>query len=226
MRELSIFCDESGDFGPYDHRCPYYIVALVFHDQSVAIDDEVALIESKVSLFGFDPDAAIHTAPLIRRESEFANISMEDRRKLFDTLFSFFNHCDISFQTFVVEKNKFGSGDDLAERLAKVMGEFLRENLEFFQSYDRVVVYYDKGQKEITRTLKIIFSANMTNVEFSIVQPSKYRLFQVADLACTLELVRLKSINKSISSSEKDFFINVKRLKKTYFRRFEQKRFH
>lgn len=225
MRELSIFCDESGDFGPYDHRCPYYIIALVFHDQSVAIDDEVALIKSKVSSLGFDSDAAIHTAPLIRRESEFANIPMANRRKLFDTLFSFFNHCDISFQTFVVEKSKFGSGDDLAERLAKVMGEFLRENLEFFQNYDRIVVYYDKGQKEITRTLKIIFSANMTNVEFSIVQPSKYRLFQVADLICTLELIRIKNESKSTSVSENNFFINMRRLKKTYIRRLEQKRF-
>lgn len=225
MRELSIFCDESGDFGPYNHRCPYYIVALVFHDQSVTIDDEVALIKSKVSSLGFDPDAAIHTAPLIRRESEFANIPMANRRKLFDALFSFFNHCDISFKTFVVEKSKFGSGDDLAERLAKVMGEFLRENLEFFQNYERIVVYYDKGQKEITRTLKIIFSANMTNVEFSIVQPSKYRLFQVADLICTLELIRIKNEGKSTSVSENNFFINMKRLKKTYIRRLEQKRF-
>lgn len=224
MRELSIFCDESGDFGPYDHRCPYYIVALVFHDQSIEISNEVALIESRISYLGFDSDTAIHTAPLIRRESEFANISMKERRKLFDALFSFFNHCDVSFQTFVVEKSKFGSGDNLAERLAKVMGEFLRENLEFFHSYDRVVVYYDRGQKEVTRTLKIIFSANMMNVEFSIVQPNKYRLFQVADLICTLELVRLKSLNKSISVSENDFFINMKRLKKTYLRRLEQKR--
>lgn len=66
----------------------------------------------------------------------------------------------------------------------------------------------------------------MTNAEFSIVQPSEYRLFQAADLACTLELIRSKNINKSISSSEKDFFVSAKRLKKTYFRRFKQKRFH
>ena len=108
MRELSIFCDESGDFGPYDHRCPYYIVALVFHDQSIEISNEVALIESRISYLGFDSDTAIHTAPLIRRESEFANISMKERRKLFDALFSFFNHCDVSFQTFVVPAGEPG----------------------------------------------------------------------------------------------------------------------
>ncbi len=34
MSELSVFIDESGDFGPYEHHAPYYIITLVFHDQS------------------------------------------------------------------------------------------------------------------------------------------------------------------------------------------------
>ena len=34
MRELSIFIDESGDFGSYEHHCPYYLMTLVFHNQS------------------------------------------------------------------------------------------------------------------------------------------------------------------------------------------------
>ena len=32
--ELSVFVDESGDFGEYDHHAPYYIISLVFHNQS------------------------------------------------------------------------------------------------------------------------------------------------------------------------------------------------
>ncbi len=154
MRELSVFCDESGDFGAYDHRSPFYIVGLVFHDQSIDIQREIPHLEQSISNIGFSRDLTIHTAPLIRREAEFVNVCMEKRRKLFDALFVFYRCCDITFRTFVVEKKKFGSGDDLATRLAKVMGEFLRDNLSYFQSYDRVVVYYDKGQKEITRTLK------------------------------------------------------------------------
>lgn len=113
MRELSIFCDESGDFGPYDHHCPYYILTLVFHDQSIDISNEVPLIEEKVSNLGFDSETAIHTAPLIRRESEFIGIPMRERRKLFDALFSLFNHCNISFQTFVVEKGSSALGTAL-----------------------------------------------------------------------------------------------------------------
>ena len=30
MADLSIFIDESGDFGPYEHHAPYYLIALVF----------------------------------------------------------------------------------------------------------------------------------------------------------------------------------------------------
>ena len=33
MRELSIFIDESGDFGEYDYHSPWYIVTMVFHNQ-------------------------------------------------------------------------------------------------------------------------------------------------------------------------------------------------
>ena len=32
-RELSIFIDESGDWESYDFHLPYYIVAMIFHDQ-------------------------------------------------------------------------------------------------------------------------------------------------------------------------------------------------
>ena len=33
MAELSVFIDESGDFGPYEPHAPYYIITLLFHDQ-------------------------------------------------------------------------------------------------------------------------------------------------------------------------------------------------
>ena len=35
MRELSIFVDESGDFGPYETHAPFYLFTLVFHDQKM-----------------------------------------------------------------------------------------------------------------------------------------------------------------------------------------------
>ena len=46
MKELSVFVDESGDFGEYDFRAPFYILSLVFHDQRIDINDDLAFLES------------------------------------------------------------------------------------------------------------------------------------------------------------------------------------
>ena len=49
MRELSIFVDESGDWGEYRHHSPYYIITFVFHDQDIDISNDLSF---KV-IFGF-----------------------------------------------------------------------------------------------------------------------------------------------------------------------------
>lgn len=108
-----------------------------------------------------------------------------------------------------------GYGDDLSERLARELGEFIRNNLPYFQSYHRVIVYYDRGQKEVSKLLRAIFSSNLSQVEFRTVQPKDYRLFQVADLACTLELLRRKTAEKRLSASERAFFDSERSLRKT-----------
>ena len=41
MKELSIFVDESGDFGEYAQHAPYYIITMVFHDQANDISQNV-----------------------------------------------------------------------------------------------------------------------------------------------------------------------------------------
>lgn len=43
MKEISVFVDESGDFGEYDFRSPYYIISLVVHDQDKDISHEVSM---------------------------------------------------------------------------------------------------------------------------------------------------------------------------------------
>ena len=41
MKELSVFVDESGDFGEYNHHAPYYIIAMVFHKQENSIAEDI-----------------------------------------------------------------------------------------------------------------------------------------------------------------------------------------
>ncbi len=49
MRELSVFVDESGDFGTYDPKSPFYIIGMVFHDQHHDIKEKISKLEKELS---------------------------------------------------------------------------------------------------------------------------------------------------------------------------------
>ena len=86
-------------------------------------------------------------------------------------------------------------------------------------------MYYDNGQVEVNKILAAVFSTLLDNVEFRKVIPSDYRLFQVADLVCTLKLVELKLDNHTLSRSEIKFFENDRILRKNYLKPISIKKF-
>ena len=59
MKELSIFVDESGDFGEYDYHAPFYIISMVLHDQSVEIDNDLKALENELANIGW-PKHCVH----------------------------------------------------------------------------------------------------------------------------------------------------------------------
>ena len=220
--QLSIFIDESGDFGAYQSHTPYYLVTLVFHNQSNDIRTAIQTLDEHLKRIGFDSHA-LHTGPIIRREEYYRENSIDTRRMLLGSLMSFLRHVDISYSTLHVEKH----GCDVIEltmRLAKLIRELVNEHLEFFQSFDEIIIYYDNGQIELTRILTSTLTALLTNVSFRRVKPSEYRLFQLADMICSLELVSLKFTNHTTSKTELEFFGSQNSFNKNYFKKIRQKR--
>ena len=53
MKELSVFVDESGDFGQYEQHSPFYIISLVMHDQSVDITNDLNKLEKEMRYQGW-----------------------------------------------------------------------------------------------------------------------------------------------------------------------------
>lgn len=224
MRELSIFIDESGDFGPFEPHAPYYLIALVFHIQSEPIDNEIRYLKQHVLEQGFPEGHAVHSGPLIRRESDYSSLEMGARKKLFRSLFSFACRARIGIKVFSFRKREFiGDHDGLVSRMSRELGSFIRENFGFFQSFERIVVYYDNGQKEITNLINTVFNS-LLEVEVKKVRPSDYALFQAADMACTLALLSIKANEGTLTSSEKEFFGGARNLKKNYLKTFEKKK--
>jgi len=230
VRELSIFIDESGDFGPTSSHSPSYILGLVFHDQADDISDDLDHIHSALSARGLSSSHAIHTGPLIRREQDYRWMDIAERRALFRVLVDFVRKCDVTHRSWVFNKREHRSSDELVSAMSRELGAFIREHLEYFGSWERIVIYYDNGQKEITNLVNSVFNAHLSTVEVRNVVPSDYSLFQAADLVCTVSLLRMKVSGAGLSSSERDFFSTKKdsaerALKKGYFKTLDRKRF-
>ena len=131
---------------------------------------------------------------------------------------AFVRHIDIEYTTIYINKKEVKDSVDAAGKLSKQLSRFIRDHYEFFLALDSIKVYYDNGQVELTRIISSVFNTLLENVTFRKVIPSDYRLFQVADLVCTLSLVELKLDSHSLSKSELLFFKDERTLKKNYLK--------
>ena len=225
MREkiLSVFVDESGDFGPYDHHAPYYLVSMVLHDQNIDIKQNIEDLALHLQNLGYK-DHAIHTGPLIRRESVYSSDLMEERKRLFNALFNFARRLDFHYLCVSIKKSECPDVITMTAKLSRAIADHLRKNMPYFEHFDQVILYYDNGQVELTKILTSVFNALFTHVEFRKVQPINYKLFQVADLICTLELLAAKADANALSHSEQEFFGSPRDLKKNYIKPLLKKR--
>ncbi len=224
MKELSIFVDESGDWGEYDIHSPFYIVSLVIHDQSFDLTNGIRILNEKLDRLGFSGHC-IHSGPIIRGEEEYRNLDFDTRKKIFMTLMSFLRNEDIRIKTIHIEKKHINDNIESASKLSKQIAGFIKSNYEFFLGYDLVKVYYDNGQIELNKILSSVFNALLDNVEFRRVLPKDYTLFQVADMVCTLELAKLKMKGHALSKSELFFFQDERTLRKNYLKPLHHKQF-
>ena len=217
MNELSIFIDESGDFGEYSSISPYYIVALVIHHQEADISAQLQQLEKSLAEAGF-PHHCIHAGPIIRRENEYAYENLPTRQGLLKKLMAFVRHVNIEYTTIHIDKKHVHDSVEAAGKLSKQLSRFIRDHYETFISLDSIKVYYDNGQIELTRIISSVFNTLLDDVTFRKVIPSDYRLFQVADLICTMTLIELKLKSHMLSKSELLFFGDERTLKKNYLK--------
>lgn len=224
---ISVFVDESGSFDSTSDSSRYYLICLVLHDQSNDIGSAIADLEDSLEALGVGRKHCVHAGPLVRREREYANMLREDRRRIFGRMMSFIRKADFRYKCFTLDK-KFVSGetaihDSLLQRLVR----FLIDNSQVLNGYDRLKVYYDDGQPQIKQLLKEAFALFASKTVFvENVMPENYRLFQAADVLCTLELVRLKlKTEERLSRSEFDFFSGLQNLRRNYLKPISSKEY-
>ena len=224
MKDLSIFVDESGDFGNYRKFSNYYIVTMVFHDQSKDISERIEKLNKELTAWNIE-QYAVHTAPLIRREESYINMEPLERRKIFQKLFTFTMECDIKYKSFIYDKKEVKDSFQLQERMFRDIKLFFTEGLSFFQKFDKIILYYDNGQRQLHRILNLTLMEVFSNYEMRIVLPSEYKLFQVADLICTVELLNKKFESQELTRSEKLLFHTKRDFRKDFFKGLRKKLF-
>ena len=224
MKELSIFIDESGDFGNYNFHSPYYIVSFVFHNQDNVISSNVTKLDNIISRFNINNNC-IHTAPLVRGEEIYQNMDLHARRKLLNSFFAFLKNIHISYKSFYVEKKHIKNNIELTSKLSKQVANFIKDKIYYFNTFDKIKVYYDNGQTELTRILVSVFNGLFIDVDFIKATPAKYKLFQAADLFCYFTLAELKYYTKSLTTIETRFFEHQRNLYKNYLKQINDYKF-
>lgn len=221
MREISVFADESGD---QTERTKYFLLTLVFHDQAVSIAEQVATYER--SLANADlPNIPFHSEPLLNGHDDYKHLEPEQRKKLLSGFAALVRYLPVEYATFVYKRREFDSSEKLAERMARDIADFLREHLAFFQGFEHVKVYYDNAQKIVKSALydAVLETLAKQAVVRKRTTMTEYRLAQVADYLCTIELAAVKYAAKEDGGTYDKFFGGVGSFKKNWLKQARRK---
>ena len=223
MNEISIFVDESGDPGETSR---YYLIALVFHEQHASIDRIVqpylqSLIDKGLA------DIPAHIGPLVNGHDDYENLTMETRKIYLSSFRILAEHLPFRYATLAYEKAWFD--DDpvkLLTRMKRDLTSFLFDRIEYLQRFDAVKIYYDNGQAIVTEALHdaVEYVLGKNAIVYKDASPRKYRLSQVADYICSLELTALKFASNDARPTDTKFFGQWGSFKKNYLRKLRKKR--
>ena len=217
VKELSIFIDESGDFGEYQSYSPFYIISLVFHKQNKELSKHIINLDLKLSKYLLNNNC-VHTGPIARGEEVYKGMTINERHNIMNSFISFVKKCPITYKSFHIEKKHFKDESGMVSRLERDLSVFLKDNFIYFSGFDKIKVYYDYGQSEVTKMLTNVFNDLFADVVFTKAVPSEYKLFQAADLFCYFTLIKLKLDSGILSENEIKFFGTKYALRKNYLK--------
>lgn len=150
-----------------------------------------------------------HAGPLIRQKGPFAFMDWSFRYRIFNCMMAFARKASFKYHCLVLDKRYVNSREQMVAKLSTAMSDFLDSVADRFEAFDRIKIYYDCGQTPVTNLLHATFKAKAgQGIEFAqAVLPEKYKLFQLADMICTLRLIELKLDNgDGMTQSEYKFF--------------------
>ena len=224
---LSVFVDESGNFGDPRDPARHCILTLVLHNQTCDITNIVEELNRANEDLGLDSEVfQFHTAPLIRQDDEYAAMSRRMRGRIFDRMLTFVRKVDFKYRCFDVDTNFVNSAEQIFEKQRRQITEFIQNRKSEFEATDCVKIYYDAGQKTVSRLLEeSIYKVLCCPVVFAQgVRQEHYKLLQVADLICSVHLIELRlSQGLPLNLAETRFFGGPRDFKRNVLKKLKVK---
>lgn len=222
MSEISIFVDESGG---QDGHSKYYALTLVFHDQSDDIWNQIEKYRIGLMRRGLK-EIPLHTGPLMTGHDSYEQMDISERKGYLTLFYQLLQHLPIRYATFVYKRSELPSKEAFITRMKRDIVDLLFDNLDYFQSFDEVKVYYDNGQDIVAKALHgaIEFAISKHSLLYRKTKYSDYVLEQAADLICTLELTAVKYRNKEQTNTDVKFFGSARTFKNNYMKAIKRKR--
>ena len=212
MRELSLFIDESGSDNLKDR---YYLLTLVLHEQDKDISKGIRLYERSLAEKAL-PDIPFHASPLLNGHDNYENMDLSYRKRLLSSFRVFFRYMPVHYTCIALKTKEYADLDGITAAMRKLLVDFLFDNLSYFQGFDVVKIYYDDGQTSIARAIHkaVDYVLAKDTVVYKLASSTDYRLSQVADYICTMELTALKYADKVSTATDEKFFGSWSQFKK------------
>ena len=207
IKRLNIFIDESGDFGFVDGSSDLYAVLFTLHESSDPITGELNYLNESLNKQNYD--GMLHLAYLIAKRADYADYTLAQRQKIFWTIFNFARKVPVKLKTIILDKRYMNNKSQLNKAIFTEISKFVADNKKYFDTFDKIVIYYDNGQETLGTILDIIFVSD-DKIERRIEFDHKAkRLFQVSDMLTFIDKLDYKYYNNMpFTKAEKYFFTN------------------
>lgn len=208
IKRLNIFIDESGDFGFVKGSSDLYAVSFTLHESSDSIETELKYLNEKLKSLNYN--GMIHLAYLIAKRGDYSHFNFEKRKSIFWSIFYFSSRVKVKIRTVIIDKKYINKKAQLNVALAREIGQFINDNKEYLDSFDKIVIYYDNGQETLATILDALFASN-PKVERRIdFDHTKKRLFQVSDMLTVIDKLDYKRKNNIAFTKAETFFFRGK----------------
>ncbi|WP_165063010.1 hypothetical protein [Adlercreutzia sp. ZJ154] len=221
MKLVSCFVDETGQ---QDMRAGYYMLTLVFHDQSESIAPMINAYEQRIALEDI-PDLPFHAVDLLHGHEAYERLSVEQRKRLLVAFSMLVRTLPVSYKTFTYSASDVKGKEELQARMRKDIVNFLFDHLEKFQQFDKVPIYYDGGHKAVTDALHAAFDYVLAKdvAVYKNLSHQEKCLAQTADYLCTIELAAMKYGDGAESQTYLRFFGKYRNFKQNFLKQVRRK---